>query len=59
LRSAVFSTALDMFRLYAATGRRSAAEPLYHAYDAQNKGVPTLRIRQMGWSTDGWPVARY
>ena len=32
---------------------------VYHTYDAQNKGVPTLRIREMGWSSDGWPVAKY
>ena len=31
---------------------------VYHAYDARNKGVPTLRIQSMGWTADGWPVAR-
>ncbi|HEX8415442.1 MAG TPA: arabinan endo-1,5-alpha-L-arabinosidase [Sphingomicrobium sp.] len=30
----------------------------YHAYDAKNKGVPTLRIQPIGWTADGWPVAR-
>lgn len=29
----------------------------YHAYDARNKGVPTLRVSELGWSADGWPVA--
>lgn len=32
---------------------------VYHAYDARNKGVPTLRIRELGWSKDGWPLAKY
>ena len=31
----------------------------YHAYDARNKGVPTLRISALGWDKDGWPVAGY
>ena len=30
---------------------------VYHAYDARNKGVPTLRIAPLGWTADGWPVA--
>ena len=30
----------------------------YHSYDARNKGVPTLRVSEMGWSADGWPVAK-
>lgn len=37
-------------------GQRHAI--VYHAYDAENKGVPTLRIQPLGWSADGWPVAR-
>ncbi len=28
----------------------------YHAYDARNGGVPTLRINQIKWSHDGWPL---
>jgi arabinan endo-1,5-alpha-L-arabinosidase len=28
---------------------------VYHAYDAQNKGVPTLRVSPIGWTPDGWP----
>ncbi|MEG3175545.1 arabinan endo-1,5-alpha-L-arabinosidase [Sphingomonas sp. RB3P16] len=29
----------------------------YHAYDRENKGAPTLRIAQVTWGPDGWPVA--
>ncbi len=29
---------------------------IYHAYDAQNNGIPTLRIRSLAWTADGWPV---
>lgn len=31
---------------------------VYHAYDAQHRGIPTLRINALGWTADGWPVAR-
>lgn len=30
---------------------------VYHAYDVQKGGAPTLRIQPLGWSEDGWPVA--
>ena len=30
---------------------------VYHAYDAQNNGVPTLRMQALAWTSDGWPVA--
>lgn len=30
---------------------------VYHAYDAKNHGIPTLRIQPLGWTNDGWPVA--
>lgn len=30
---------------------------VYHAYDAERGGAPTLRIQPLGWSPDGWPVA--
>jgi arabinan endo-1,5-alpha-L-arabinosidase len=36
------------------TGDR--AYNMYHAYDAQN-GVPTLRIAELAWDTDRWPVS--
>ena len=29
---------------------------VYHAYDAQNNGRPTLRVNRLDWR-DGWPVA--
>jgi arabinan endo-1,5-alpha-L-arabinosidase len=31
---------------------------VYHAYDTQQNGVPTLRIRRVAWSSDGWPEAQ-
>ncbi|MCE9578311.1 MAG: arabinan endo-1,5-alpha-L-arabinosidase [Deltaproteobacteria bacterium] len=30
---------------------------VYHSYDAQNGGAPTLRIGELRWSADGWPLA--
>jgi arabinan endo-1,5-alpha-L-arabinosidase len=30
---------------------------VYHSYDAQANGEPTLRIAEMTWSSDGWPVS--
>ncbi len=30
---------------------------VYHAYDTQLNGAPTLRIRRLTWSADGWPSA--
>ena len=30
---------------------------VYHAYDAQAKGAPTLRIARLAWGADGWPIA--
>lgn len=31
---------------------------VYHAYDTQAHGTPTLRIQPLGWTSDGWPVAQ-
>lgn len=28
---------------------------VYHAYDAESQGVPTLRIQALHWDEDGWP----
>lgn len=28
---------------------------VYHAYDAEAAGTPTLRIDPLGWDDDGWP----
>jgi len=30
---------------------------VYHAYDRQEQGRPTLRIARLRWGADGWPVA--
>ena len=30
---------------------------VYHAYDRETKGAPTLRIAPLRWGADGWPVA--
>jgi arabinan endo-1,5-alpha-L-arabinosidase len=30
---------------------------VYHSYDAQNAGKPTLRIEELIWDADGWPIA--
>jgi arabinan endo-1,5-alpha-L-arabinosidase len=44
---------------HAAILRDGAADYIaYHAYDARNRGTPTLRIQPMGWTADGWPVAQ-
>ncbi len=29
---------------------------ILHAYDAENHGVPTLRILPLNWDVNGWPV---
>ncbi|MBB5519800.1 arabinan endo-1,5-alpha-L-arabinosidase [Amphiplicatus metriothermophilus] len=31
---------------------------VHHAYDARRGGAPTLRIRKLEWTQDGWPRAR-
>ena len=30
---------------------------VYHAYDAEYNGRPTLRIAPLGWTADNWPAA--
>ncbi|MDE0880305.1 MAG: arabinan endo-1,5-alpha-L-arabinosidase [Sphingomonas bacterium] len=30
---------------------------VYHAYDRQKNGAPTLRVATIRWGADGWPVA--
>ena len=30
---------------------------VYHAYDARNNGMPTLRLQPLAWTADAWPVA--
>jgi arabinan endo-1,5-alpha-L-arabinosidase len=29
---------------------------VYHFYDGENRGIPTLQIRPLTWTDDGWPV---
>ncbi len=31
---------------------------VYHAYDAQAAGIPTLRIAPLTWDSAGWPSVR-
>lgn len=30
---------------------------IYHSYDANAAGTPTLRISQLQWASDGWPIS--
>lgn len=30
---------------------------IYHSYDADRGGVPTLRISELTWSEDNWPIS--
>ncbi|UZK67662.1 arabinan endo-1,5-alpha-L-arabinosidase [Sphingomonas sp. M1-B02] len=32
---------------------------VYHAYDKESRGAPTLRIAPVRWGADGWPIADY
>lgn len=34
-----------------------ASYNVYHAYDADNNGAPTLRIAELAWDAQGWPVS--
>ncbi|MET3725853.1 arabinan endo-1,5-alpha-L-arabinosidase [Sphingomonas trueperi] len=38
--------------------RRDGDFIVYHAYDTAHGGTPTLQIQRLGWTPDGWPVAR-
>ena len=31
---------------------------VYHAYDAEARGVSTLRIAPLSWDADGWPSVK-
>jgi arabinan endo-1,5-alpha-L-arabinosidase len=31
---------------------------VYHYYDGNNNGTPTLGINRLGFTSDGWPVAQ-
>ncbi|MDX3899297.1 MAG: arabinan endo-1,5-alpha-L-arabinosidase [Sphingobium sp.] len=41
------------------TDKDGATYVVYHAYDKQANGAPTLRIAPVRWDADGWPVAEY
>ena len=30
---------------------------VYHAYDREKRGAPTLRVARLTWGADGWPTA--
>lgn len=30
---------------------------VYHSYDADNAGIPTLRISELSWTQDRWPIS--
>jgi len=34
-----------------------AAYNVYHAYDTNNAGNPVLRVAELAWDEDGWPVS--
>lgn len=34
-----------------------ASYNVYHAYDANSNGDPTLRVAELAWDVDGWPVS--
>jgi arabinan endo-1,5-alpha-L-arabinosidase len=55
-----FGRLLD-YDAYPATGIAPAGEPerfsLHYEADLTNNGRPTLDIRPLLWSTDGWPIA--
>jgi arabinan endo-1,5-alpha-L-arabinosidase len=31
---------------------------VYHYYDGNNGGTPTLGINELGWTSDGWPIVQ-
>jgi arabinan endo-1,5-alpha-L-arabinosidase len=31
---------------------------VYHYYDGENNGLPTLGMNELGWTSDGWPFIR-
>lgn len=41
------------------TDRDGTTYVVYHAYDRQKDGAPTLRIAPIRWGADGWPIAEY
>jgi arabinan endo-1,5-alpha-L-arabinosidase len=39
------------------TGGGGGWNNVYHSYDADAGGIPTLRIAELMWGADGWPVS--
>ena len=37
--------------------RDSRAYNVFHAYDAENGGRPTLRVAELAWDDEGWPIS--
>jgi arabinan endo-1,5-alpha-L-arabinosidase len=35
----------------------SRAYNIFHAYDADNAGRPTLRVAELAWNDEGWPIS--
>jgi arabinan endo-1,5-alpha-L-arabinosidase len=33
------------------------AYDVHHAYDADNNGAAVLRISELAWDADGWPIS--
>ncbi len=35
---------------------RGSEKIVYHAYDAEMRGIPMLRIKPLVWDAKGWPA---
>lgn len=35
----------------------NSAYNVYHSYDANNNGAPTLRVSNLVWDSEGWPIS--
>ena len=35
----------------------TSAYNIHHSYDADNDGIATLRISELAWDADGWPIS--
>ena len=41
------------------TDKDGTSYVVYHAYDKEKNGAPTLRLAKIRWGDDGWPIAEY